>query len=77
MKAVEATEKAPDDAVAAMLKVNPKAGNPKTLKTSLDATLPLYHTKETEKARPFQVQMKDVSATLDMKTLCALHGCED
>jgi len=66
MKAVEATEKAPDEAVAAMLKVNPKAGNPKTLKTSLETTIPLYHTKDTEKARPFQVQMKDVSATLDM-----------
>ena len=66
MKAVEATVKAPDDAVAAMLKVNPKAGNPKTLKTSLDATIPLYHTKETEKARPFQVELKDVSSTLDM-----------
>lgn len=66
MKAAEAASKAPDDAVAAMLKANPKAGNPKTLRVSLDATIPLYHTKETEKARPFQAQMKDVASTLDM-----------
>jgi hypothetical protein len=46
MKSVEAAEKSPDDAVAAMLKINPKAGNPKTLRISLDATTPLYHTKE-------------------------------
>ena len=56
----------PDDAVAAMLKINPKAGNPKTLRISFDATIPLYHTAETEKMRPFQVLMKDVTTTLDM-----------
>ena len=66
MKSVEGAVKAPDEAVAAMLKINPKAGNPKTLRVSLDATIPLYHTAETEKARPFQVQMKDVASTLDM-----------
>ena len=66
MKAVEGAVKAPDEAVAAMLKINPKAGNSKTLHVSFDATIPLYHTAETEKMRPFQVQMKDVTTTLDM-----------
>ena len=66
MKAVEGAVKAPDEAVAAMLKINPKAGNSKTLRVSFDATIPLYHTAETEKMRPFQVQMKDVTTTLDM-----------
>ena len=66
MKSVEAAEKSPDDAVASMLKINPKAGNAKTLRISLDATIPLYHTRENPSARPFQVLPKDVASTLDM-----------
>jgi NitT/TauT family transport system substrate-binding protein len=65
-RAVEATAKAPDEAVAAMLKINAKAGKPETLRKSLDITLPLYHTAATATRRPFDCDPKDMATTLDM-----------
>jgi NitT/TauT family transport system substrate-binding protein len=64
--AVEATEKAPAEAVTAMLDINPKAGKPESLKNGLDLTLPLLRTEETAKLRPFRVAAKDVASTLDL-----------
>jgi NitT/TauT family transport system substrate-binding protein len=64
--AVEATERAPDEAVSAMLAVNPKAGKREVLKSSLDLTLPLYHTEATKGQKPFRVDPADVASTLDL-----------
>lgn len=65
-KAVEAAEKAPKDAAAAILKANPKGGKPDTLQEGFELTIPLYRTKETEKMRPFQVTDANMKETVDM-----------
>lgn len=72
---VEAAEKDPAAAVAALIKANPKAGKPETVKSSLDVTLPLYRTKRTEGQRPFRVNAEDFAETLDiLKKYGGLEG---
>lgn len=64
--AVEEAKKDPAGAVAAMLKINPKAGKPETLKASLDMTLPLMHTERTAGKKALWTDPADISGTLDM-----------
>ncbi|MBP2302196.1 ABC transporter substrate-binding protein [Azospirillum picis] len=65
-KAVEEASKAPKDAAAAILAVNPKGGKPDTLQEGFELTIPLYHTKETEAMRPFQVTDANMKETVDL-----------
>ncbi len=65
-KAVEEAEKAPKDAVAAILKANPKGGKPDTLQEGFELTIPLYRTKETQGMRPFQVTDANMKETVDL-----------
>ena len=65
-KAVEQAEKAPKEAAAAILKANPKGGKPDTLQEGFELTIPLYHTKETAKMRPFQVTDDNMKETVDL-----------
>jgi NitT/TauT family transport system substrate-binding protein len=65
-RAAEDAEKDPAAAVDAMLKANPKAGVRDTLIVGMKQSIALYHTKETEKQRPFRVTMKNVGDSLDL-----------
>jgi NitT/TauT family transport system substrate-binding protein len=65
-KAVEAAVKSPEEAIDALLKANAKAGKREILLAGLQATLPLYHTKQTQGQRPFRVSPADMRATLDI-----------
>jgi NitT/TauT family transport system substrate-binding protein len=64
--AVEASEKSPEAAVKAMLKINPKAGKEETVAKSLALTLPLYHTAENKNGKPFRIDEAEVAKTIDM-----------
>lgn len=65
-KSVQAAAQSPQDAVNAMLKINPKAGKAETLAKSWDATIPLLHTASTQNLPPLRFDPKDMAATLDL-----------
>jgi len=65
-KAIEGAEKAPKEAVAAILKANPKAGQEATLQEGFELTIPLYRTAETKDRRPFQVTDANMAETVDL-----------
>ena len=54
-KSIEGAEKAPAEAVEAVLKNLPKAGKRETLQEGFELTIPLYRTDDTKGRRPFQV----------------------
>jgi NitT/TauT family transport system substrate-binding protein len=64
--AVEAAEKAPDEAVAAMRQVVPRAGSAETLRAGLMETLPLYRTEETRGRRPFRAGTRDIERAVEL-----------
>lgn len=63
-KAIEGAEKAPKEAVDAVLAALPKAGKPDTLKEGFELTIPLYRTEETKNRRPFQISDANMAETL-------------
>jgi len=65
-KAFEDAQKNPEGAVALALKVNPKAASQEALLTGLRATLPLLHTPESAKDRPFRVSAKAMNDTVNL-----------
>ncbi|WP_407527889.1 ABC transporter substrate-binding protein [Methylobacterium oryzisoli] len=65
-KAVEAAERAPKEAVEAVLAALPKAGKPETLLEGFQLTIPLYRTAATKDGRPFQVTDANMADTLDV-----------
>lgn len=65
-KAIEGAEKAPEEAVAAMLKANEKAGKRDTLLEGFQLTIPLYRTDETKSARPFHVTDANMADSIGM-----------
>ncbi|WP_448206693.1 ABC transporter substrate-binding protein [Azospirillum sp. sgz302134] len=65
-KAVEGAEKAPKEAVAAILKANPKAGQEATLLEGFELTTPLYRTAETRDQRPFRVTDENMTETVNL-----------
>ncbi len=65
-KAVEGAEKAPREAVAAILKANPKAGQEATLLEGFELTTPLYRTAETKNMRPFRVTDANMADSVNM-----------
>lgn len=65
-EAVKATEKDPAAAVAAILKLNPRAGKAETLSASLAVTMPLYHTAATAGGPPLRVADSDLQSTYEM-----------
>lgn len=67
-RSVEAAEKAPKEAVDAVLAALPKAGKPDTLLEGFKLTIPLYRTAETKNARPFQVSDANMADTLSVLT---------
>ncbi len=64
--AVAAAQAEPDAAVAAMLKINPKAGKRETVARSWALTLPLLHTDRTKDKPPFVADPADVANTIDL-----------
>lgn len=65
-QSVEAAEKAPADATAAVLAALPKAGKPDTLQEGFERTIPLYRTEETQGKRPFQVTDANMAETVKL-----------
>lgn len=65
-KAVEGAEKNPKEAVAAILKANPKGGQEATLLEGFELTSPLYRTAETKGQRPFRVTDANMAETVDL-----------
>lgn len=65
-KAVEGAEKNPKEAVAAILKANPKGGQEATLLEGFELTTPLYRTAETKGQRPFRVTDANMAETVDL-----------
>lgn len=65
-RSVQAATQSPQDAVNAMLKINPKAGKPETLAKSWNATIPLLHTASTQNLPPLRFDPRDMAATLDL-----------
>ncbi|SMH62644.1 ABC transporter substrate-binding protein [Azospirillum agricola] len=65
-KAIEGAEKAPKEAVDAILKANPKGGKPDTLLEGFELTIPLYRTAETKAMRPFQVTDANMKDSIDL-----------
>lgn len=65
-KSVQAATQSPKDAVAAMLKINPKAGKPETLAKSWEATIALLRTASTQNLPALRFDPKDMAATLDL-----------
>jgi NitT/TauT family transport system substrate-binding protein len=67
-KAFEETQKNPEAAVDITLKLNPKAGAREGLLNGLNATIPLLHTPDTAKDRPFRVSAKAMNDTMMLMT---------
>ncbi|KAA0678813.1 ABC transporter substrate-binding protein [Roseomonas genomospecies 6] len=65
-KAVEGAERNPKEAVAAILKANPKAGQEATLLEGFELTTPLYRTAETRDQRPFRVTDANMAETVNL-----------
>jgi NitT/TauT family transport system substrate-binding protein len=65
-KAFEETQKNPEAAVDITLKMNPKSATREALLNGLRATLPLLHTPDTAKERPFKVSPKAMDETMNM-----------
>lgn len=65
-RSIEGAEKAPQEAVEAVLKNLPKAGKPETLKEGFELTIPLYRTDETKSARPFQVSDANMADSVNL-----------
>jgi len=65
-KSIEGAEKAPAEAVQAVLKALPKAGKPHTLQEGFELTIPLYRTEETKGRRPFQVTDSNMAETVNL-----------
>ncbi|MDR6292865.1 MULTISPECIES: ABC transporter substrate-binding protein [Inquilinus] len=63
-QSVEAAEKAPAEATAAVLEALPKAGKPATLQEGFERTIPLYRTDETKAERPFHVTDANMAASV-------------
>lgn len=63
-QSVEAAEKAPAEAVAAVLAALPKAGKPDTLRQGFELTIPLYRTEATAAERPFRVTDANMAETV-------------
>lgn len=65
-RAFEDAKTSPEAAVDAMLKANSKSGVRESLIVGLKLTIPLYHTPETAKLRPFRVSPKDMNESFNM-----------
>jgi len=65
-QSVEAAEKAPAEATAAVLAALPKAGKPDTLQEGFERTIPLYRTEETKAERPFHVTDANMAETVKL-----------
>lgn len=65
-KSIEGAEKAPAEAVEAVLKNLPKAGKRETLQEGFELTIPLYRTEETAGRRPFQVSDANMADSVNL-----------
>lgn len=65
-KAFEEAQKNPEAAVDLALKSNPKAGAREGLLIGLNATIPLLHTPDTVKERPFKVSARAMNETMNL-----------
>lgn len=73
-RAVEASMKEPDAAIAAMLKAVPSVGQPEAQLASLKLSQTLYFTGDVAGQRPFRVSTKTIDESLD--TMVKFSGIE-
>jgi NitT/TauT family transport system substrate-binding protein len=65
-KAFEEAQKNPEAVIDAALKLSPKAGAREALLNGLNSTLPLLHTPDTARDRPFRVSAKTMNDTMNL-----------
>ena len=73
-RSVEDSIKDPSEAIAAMFKAYPSAGQPDAQLESLKLSQTLYFTADSQGQRPFKVARKTIDETLD--TMVSLKGIE-